>query len=171
MRALSSLFMILLVLGCEHTYEIQKTDGGTEQLKSSGTAFVALPNDGRYQQTVYYGSGFKTANATATAFTPYLEKVVISDKIERFEQALKTAADGAFTYLIYPEILHWEDRATEWSGKQDRLIVKVTIADTATGETIDGATLKGTSKWGTWGGDHPEDLLAEPLGNYAKTLF
>ena len=171
MRALTTLFLALFILGCEHTYEVQRTNVGTEKLKSSGSAYVALPNDGRFEQTLYHGSGKKLANAILIAFSPYLKTVVIGEKIERLDQALKTAGNGNHTYLIYPEILHWEDRATEWSGKQDRIIVKVTLTNVATGETLDSGIIKGTSKWGTWGGDHPEDLLAEPLNNYAVSLF
>lgn len=49
--------------------------------------------------------------------------------------------------------------------------MKITLTNVVTGETIDSGTLKGTSKWGTFGGDHPEDLLADPLNNYASSLF
>ena len=163
--------MALFLFGCEHTYEIQRSDTGTAQLESSGSAYVALPKDGRFEHIVYYGSGKKLANATLMAFSPYLKNIVIGEKIEKLGQALETAGDGNHTYLIYPEILHWEDRATEWSGKQDRLIVQITVTNVATGGVLDRGTLKGTSKWGTWGGDHPEDLLAEPLKNYAASLF
>ena len=120
---------------------------------------------------MYYGSGKKLANATLFAFSAHLKNIVIGDKLEDSKQALTTANNSGYTYLIYPEIIHWEDRATEWSGKRDRVIVKVTLSDVATGETIDSGILKGTSKWGTFGGDHPEDLLAEPLKNYASSLF
>ena len=171
MRILLGAFLALLLFGCEHTYEIQRSSDDSEKLNTSGSAYVALPNDGRFEQTVYYGSGKKTANAVLFAFSSYLQNVVIGKKTENMDQALKSANEGGFTYLIYPEILHWEDRATEWSGRQDRLMLKVTLANTTTGEAIDNAVLKGTSKWGTWGGDHPEDLLAEPLKNYAATLF
>ena len=110
---------------------------------------MALPNDNCFEQTVNHGSGKKLANATLMTFSPSLKNVVTGEKIEKLDRALKTAGDGNYTYLTYPEILYWEDRATEWSGRQDRLMVKVTLANVATGETLDSAILKGTSKWGT----------------------
>ena len=106
MRLLTTVFLTIFLLGCEHTYEMQSSNTSTEKLKTSGSAYVALPNDGRFEHIGYYGSGMKTANATLMAFSPHLNNVVIGKEIENKDQALTTARDAAFTYLIYPEILH-----------------------------------------------------------------
>ena len=54
-------------------------------------------------------------------------------------------------------ILHWEDRATEWSGKADR--VKVSLPLYRSGSLVGSALVTANSSWWTFGGDHPEDLL------------
>ena len=64
-------------------------------------------------------------------------------------------------YLIEPKILHWEDRATEWSGKADR--VKVSLPLYRSGSLVGSALVTANSSWWTFGGDHPEDLLDTPF--------
>jgi Domain of unknown function (DUF4823) len=31
--------------------------------------------------------------------------------------------------------------------------------------------ISGQSKWATFGGDHPQDLLPEPLNSYVESLY
>jgi hypothetical protein len=42
-----------------------------------------------------------------------------------------------FKYLVYPTILHWEDRTTEWSALPDRVEVKIDLNETATVKLLD----------------------------------
>ncbi len=85
--------------------------------------------------------------------------------------ALEKAKAGGYTYLIYPVILYWEDRATEWSGIPDKITVEISVIDVATGAVLNSARIEGKSKWATLGGDHLQDLLEKPLTDYARTLF
>jgi hypothetical protein len=41
----------------------------------------------------------------------------------------------------------------------------------ASGKEIASVVLSGKSRWATFGGDHPEDLLPEPVGQYVATLY
>jgi hypothetical protein len=92
-------------------------------------------------------------------------------KTEDLDAALKSAREGGHTYLFYSEILHWEDRATEWSARPDQAAVKVSILRTDTGAVIDSAVVGGKSGLATFGGDRPDHLLPKPLSDYAATLF
>ena len=76
-----------------------------------------------------------------------------------------------FKYLVYPTILHWEDRATEWSGRSDKVEIKVVVVDVLTGNTITGSIIKGSSGLATFGGDHPQDLLPGPVNQFVSTLY
>lgn len=40
---------------------------------------------------------------------------------ESSDELQVAAVDGGFAYLVLPTLLHWEDRATEWSGKRDQI--------------------------------------------------
>ena len=171
MRVLAIICFSLFMIGCSHTYELRRSNTNVEKLKVSSSVYVALPEDGRFHQTVYHGSGKMLADEIIIAFSIYFKNIVIGEKIENFEQALNTASINEYSYLIYPRIIHWEDRATEWSGRRDKIIVEITLANVDTGETLDKVILKGTSRWFTFGGDHPQELLAEPLKNYASSLF
>lgn len=68
-------------------------------------------------------------------------------------------------------ILHWEDRATEWSGKKDKIEIKLSIYGAEGNQEIAGTIIGGKSKWATFGGDHPQDLLPEPIQAYVDTLY
>jgi uncharacterized protein DUF4823 len=71
-------------------------------------------------------------------------------------------------HTIVVGALHWEDRATEWSGKADR--VKVSLPLYRSGSLVGSALVTANSSWWTFGGDHPEDLLDTPFESYASSL-
>ena len=57
-----------------------------------------------------------------------------------------------------------------------RFVVASTLAapeenQIATGATIDSSEISGKSSWATLGGDHPQDLLPDPLALWAARLF
>ncbi len=129
------------------------------------------PENGRYGTAEYQASGQQTAQAIYSAFSKRVVRVSLSTQKPSYENQLELAQTHNFTYLVQPEILHWEERATEWSGKPDRIEVKISIVQVETGKTIDSVTVKGKSKWGTFGGDHPQDLLPKPIDDYVDSLF
>jgi hypothetical protein len=140
-------------------------------LQTQGSAYVALTPDGKYQGDVYAGSGYMTARIVASAFAPFLSKVTSGVEVEDFEQAIATAKRRGFTYLLYPMIRHWEDRATEWSMKPDRVAIELSVVLVGPERVLDSVVIEGKSTLATFGGDHPQDLLPEPVGEYAASLF
>ena len=86
-------------------------------------------------------------------------------------QCLNDIDSQEYGYFVEPRILHWEDRNTEWSGKPDRIEIQVTIFDTASKSELAKTSFTGKSKWGTLGGDHPQDLLTEPTSNYVEKMY
>jgi hypothetical protein len=162
---------LALLSGCADTHELARAAGKRLTPAQQTSAYVGLPQDGRFENITYSGSGALTAQAVAVAFSPYFGKVIVGMKTEDFAAAQQTAKAGGYAYLLYPEILHWEDRATEWSGRPDQAAVKVSVIDANTGETLDSAVVSGKSGLATLGGDHPVDLLPKPLADYAAALF
>jgi hypothetical protein len=160
-----------LLSGCADTHQLARAAGKGLTSTQQTSAYVGLPQDGRLGHITYPGSGALTAQAVAVAFSPYFGKVTVGMKTEDFAGAQQTAKAGEYTHLLYLDILHWEDRATEWSGRPDQAAVKVSIIDTNTGETLDSAVVSGKSGLATFGGDRPEHLLPKPLADYAATLF
>lgn len=169
LSCLASAFALLS--GCADTHQLARAPGKALTSSQQESAYVGLPQDGRLGHTSYPGSGALTAQAVAVAFSPYFGKVTVGMKYEDFSIAQQTAKAGGYAYLLYPDILHWEDRATEWSGRPDQASVKVSVIDANTGKILDSAVVSGKSGLATFGGDRPEHLLPKPLADYAATLF
>jgi hypothetical protein len=157
--------------GCTSTYESTSPVPFKGKLKADGSAYVALPEDGHFETIPYPGSGRKTALAISEAFSRHLKKVEVAPEVSSYDQSLEKAKNGSFDYLVVPTILHWEDRATEWSGRPDRIQIELRTVDVPTAATLGVESIKGTSKWATLGGDVPEDLLKVPIDAYVDSLF
>jgi hypothetical protein len=161
----------LFLFGCADTHQLMRAPGSDLALPKGASAYIAIPADGRHGNTNYSGSGALTAQAVATAFAPYLQKITVAIKSEGLESAQQSAKSGKYTYLLFPQILHWEDRATEWSSRPDVASVKVSLIRADSGEILDSAVIGGKSGLATFGGDRPEHLLPKPLSDYAASLF
>lgn len=111
-----------------------------------------------------------TAQAIYAAFSKKAHRVEITTRCHG-DPCLNTIEPTQFRYYVKPVILHWEERATEWSGKPDVIEIQVVIYDTLSKKSIANSSFKGASKWATFGGDHPQDLLPEPTEKYVKALY
>jgi len=169
-RIFTSLIISLFLFGCAANSVQTKAPTGTASLKEGASVYVSLPEDGVYDTTVYAKSGEMTASAFERALSPHVKAVVVGSQFETENQAMLSAVNNDADYLFIPEIVHWEDRATEWSGRKDRLTISITVKDVVSGEVLDKALIKGNSSWLTLGGDHPQDMLDEPINNYISTL-
>jgi Domain of unknown function (DUF4823) len=166
--ALSAVAM--LCSGCVHTYTLTSISRNAV-LRTNATALVALPEDGHFEKIPYPGSGRTTGLALSAAFARHLHRVDSTPETAAFAVQLDKARAAKFDYLIVATVVHWEDRATEWSGRPDRIEIEIRTMDAPSGETLALGSVKGKSKWATFGGDSPEDLLAKPLDSYVGWLF
>lgn len=171
MRLAPIILAVLLLSACADTHQLLRTGRELPKLDKSKVVYVSVPKDGSYGQTVYSGSGPNTTQIVLSAFSQYAKRVESSHEYQTFEEALNAARKFGATYLVVPTILEWEDRATEWSGIPDKASIRLSITDTANSETIDSVTIKGKSGLATFGGDHPQDLLPKPVGEYVKSLY
>ena len=96
--------------------------------------------------------------------------MAVSDECSGIE-CFSLIDESKFGYFVDPVILHWEDRSTEWSGKSDRLEVQLKIVDVVSRGEIASTVISGKSKWLTFGGDHPQDLLKSPIEGYVESLY
>jgi hypothetical protein len=51
------------------------------------------------------------------------------------------------------------------------LEIKLSIYAAGNGDVLASTVLAGRSKWATFGGDHPQDLLPDPLSEYVGSLY
>ena len=167
---LALLVASVLCSGCAHKYNLNSVSRAGV-LRTNATALVALPEDGHFEEITYPGSGRKAALAVSAAFARHLQRVDIMPVTATLDVQLAKARAAKSDYLIVPTVVHWEDRATEWSGRSDRIEIEVRTLDAPSGDTLALGSVKGKSKWATFGGDVPEDLLAAPLNAYVGWLF
>lgn len=160
--------LALSLAACASKQTVDPTISGDAPLSTEDRVLVAVPEDGRYQQIVYHGSGAATARAVEAAFAQRLRSATLGERYESRAAALKAAEASGSDYLIEPKIVHWEDRATEWSGRPDRIRVSIAVIDVTSRMVVHSATIRGRSSWWTLGGDRPGDLLAQPVAEFAS---
>jgi hypothetical protein len=170
MRHLWALSVLALLAGCASTYRQEVVTAAQARLERGKPVLIATPKNGAYNRTEYPQSGRQTAAAVHTAFARYADGAAISTRCKDLE-CLQAEGGTRYAYLVVPEILHWEDRATEWSGIPDRMEVKITVWDVQRNAVVSSGVLSGKSKWATLGGDHPQDLLPEPVNGFVATLY
>jgi hypothetical protein len=169
MRALLVLVAAAILTGCASTYTTTPIAQPSVKLVPSKSVLIATPANGVYGTAVYTSSGKMTADAVRAAFSRYTGTAVVLPDCTDLA-CLEKSQTQRYDYYVVPEILHWEDRATEWSGIPDRLEVKLSIFD-GNKKELASTIITGKSKWGPLGGDHPQDLLPEPLNKYVESLY
>src|SRR5688500_3172335 len=171
-RFLTLLAGFAVLTACKSTYqEKELTSEPPPILKSNSRIYVAIPFDASFKTEVIQGSGKQTAQAFQAAFMRYTRSVYTSKFPESLSEALAIAREGGLEYVLYPTIIRWEDRATEYSGRRDRLAVKADLIDLKTSKVVFSREIEATGKWMTDGGESPKDLLDQPAEQYVNALF
>ncbi len=167
MRSLTRILVVVVLAGCAASYQQNVVAPMASKLERGKPVLIATPASGSYGNKQYPASGQQTATVVHGAFAKYT-KAAVSNCLDL--TCLLNEGRKDYSYYVVPQILHWEDRNTEWSGIPDRVEIKITVYD-ASGKDLAAIVLSGTSKWATFGGDHPEDLLPEPIGQYVTSLY
>lgn len=165
------LLAALLLSSCTQKLSVDHVSAKQGELSRGGFAYVSVPRDGQYGTIIYHGSGQLTTQAVAAAFAKYLKISEMSLRVENTGEALARARQLSADYLVVPLILQWEDRATEWSGRRDKIKIKITVVDVQSERTLASAVISGKSTYWTLGGDNPEDMLSEPVNEFVGSLF
>lgn len=156
--------------GCSSTYVQSALTEPTAKLTRNKSVVIATPAAGYYESKEYENSGQMTAEAIRAAFEKYTAATTIVPECQSLV-CLQQGKYSGFDYYAIPEIIHWEDRNTEWSGKPDRIEVKISIYEGQSWKELATTVISGKSKWATFGGDHPQDLLPEPIDAYVGSLY
>lgn len=170
MRAVPALAAGLLLAACAPSYTVHDLAAPQGALSHAKAVLVSMPDDARFGDIRYPGSGSYTAHAVRRAFRRHAIRVDITAGCHG--PACVAEPYGApYGYYVEPEILHWEDRATAWSRRPDRVEIKLTVYDLFTGLPVSTHVFEGESPKGTLVSDRPRDLLAEPLARYVRGLY
>jgi hypothetical protein len=162
---------LILISGCTSKYRVDAPVSTTGKLSPAASFYVAQPKDGTYGATTYPGSGAMTARAASAALATKVSRIELATTSESAEQAIATARSKGLQYVFEPTILNWEDRATQWSGIPDKLTLKFMVYSTEDGKPVASTVVSASSKWATFGGDHPQDLLPFPTQQFVNAIF
>lgn len=160
----------ILLAGCSAKYSTNNIQERTEHLVKNVSVVISQPTDGVYDTHTYSGSGRATADAVKAAFLRHSDNVTVFADCDDVT-CLKANHSVSRGYYVVPQILHWEDRATEWSGIPDKIEVKITVYNAESNNRVASTIINGKSKWATFGGDHPQDLLPEPINMFVSNLY
>ena len=159
----------LVVSGCADVSTVQRHDQDA-YLHPKAATYVAIPQDGRFGEIVYMGSGTTVAGIVVAGFSGKLPNIRLGERYQPYEVAFRYAQDSNFHYLIVPTILHWEDRSTAWSGRPSKSSIRIVISDVGTGEIVDSAVIDSRSSKVRMTDPSPEDGLPKPVAEYVNSL-
>ncbi|MDA7618186.1 DUF4823 domain-containing protein [Verrucomicrobia bacterium] len=162
--------IVVALSGCVSAYHHTDAWNAESPLEQGKSVIISIPEDGRYGGDVYRNSGEMTSEAVKLAFSRYSSNVEITDEYKTID-SIRSKLPGHYAYFVEPSILHWEERATEWSGKPDRIEIQIQVYDVVSGLEIFRRIYSGKSKWATFGGGHPQDLLPEPTQKFVDSLY
>ena len=172
MRRFLAICALFALSACGSTHDIDRPMQFSKRLDPSASAYVTVPQDGYHDQTVYQGSGMMTANAVVAAFQPHFSQVFEASAPQTLESAMVAAREMGASYVIAPAILHWEERAGQWSLRSDRAGIELSVIEVATGDVIETAVVKAVSGYAAYFvRRRPQQLLPAPLNQYADSLF
>jgi hypothetical protein len=130
-----------------------------------------MPEDAMDKKESVAGSGKRTALVIQDAFKRHTKNVLTGRIPETLPDAIAHARDLYYEYVAFPTIMKWEDRATEWTGVRDKLALKIDLVSVETGQVIRSTTVDAKGKWMTDGDEAPQDLLAEPVDKFVRSMF
>lgn len=171
MRTPVIIAVIAALAGCADSHHWTPQQNGSARITQSDRIYITTPADGEYGNHIYSGSGRNTSKIIANAVSAKSRLVRTGGVADSFEDAIAQAQKSDQDILIFPTILHWEDRATEWSMIPDKVEIKVDVVSVRSGDVISSGIIKGSSGIATLGGDHPQDLLPEPTAEFVSSLF
>jgi len=170
LRVFLAICVMFVGAACSHKYKVDAINAPNKLIPANSHYYVMLPKDGQYGTTEYIGSSSMVVSAVEAVLTGRSGKVTKAISVESMEEALESAKLSNSDYIFRPIIVHWEDRATEWSGRPDRITMRYTILDAETGDEIASTLARASSKWGTFGGDHPQDLVPETVEAFINSV-
>ncbi|MDO8540064.1 MAG: DUF4823 domain-containing protein [Opitutaceae bacterium] len=168
---LSLLTICIALVGCQTTTVAPVAGAPKGKILRAEKVYVVTPRDGSYGATKYPGSGAAVAATLEGAFSRYATDVVNGPSVDSLADAVVAARQKGCSYVVSSRITQWEDRATEWSGRRDKIAFIVKVVRTEDQAEIATAEIAGKSSLMTFGGDRPQDMLKKPVDEFVVTLY
>lgn len=159
--------------GCVSVPDISIEDKqGSIIVPTNESVCLVTPSDGLFEGKTYRNSGIKVAEKISSSIRDAYTIV----RVEKIGAGhLNGCKNKDLRYVIYPEILEYEDRATGWSALPDKIRVKVNLVDTSTSNastfTYYADSNLVASAFLEWGNAAPHELLGEAFEQQIKDLL
>ncbi|MGI5055715.1 DUF4823 domain-containing protein [Treponema socranskii] len=166
---LSVMYFIMMLISCTSTYRYSINNPSDKKLERNKIIAIATSEDGLYGSDIYTGSGRILSHIIKKELITYSSKTII---FENKESIIDFSEEdiSKYDYVIIPEILHWEDRATAWSGLPDKVEFSVNIYNSKR-ELLKSTVLSGKSARMTLRSTDPSELIEKPLNDFFKSVF
>jgi hypothetical protein len=166
---------LLALVGCTNSYRIERGPDAAKQVQpliaKGERVLVTIPQDGAYGATKYDGSGLSTQQAVVASLSGLGANAIPGERCDDPDVAAAMGKKANAQWVVYTRIHQWEDRATEWSGLPDRIRIEVRTISLPSGAPRDITIVEGSSKWATFGGDRPQDMLLPALKPWADSTI
>ena len=163
------LIAAVLFISCSSTYKYDYDNPIDDVLEQNTDIAITVSEDGFYGDDIYTGSGKILSNVVKQELKPYTAKATVLKNKESLDEITNEELEK-YDYIVIPEILHWEDRATAWSGRPDKVKVSIEIYNSKK-ELLKSAVLEGKSASMTLASNDPSELLEKPLSIFFKSVF
>jgi hypothetical protein len=170
-RLMTLAVLAMLSGGCANTYSVvRQQKGDIPRLSITDTFCIAVNGTDitygkRYDKNGALLSGVLQASLEEMGIIPGTENSYL-----RYYDALKSARAHDCDYIVYGEIVRWEDHSAVFDGVPNRAEVRISIIDTTKGKTVDTAVLSGESRR-VYSGNPPQELLTIPVERYLSSMF
>lgn len=154
---------------CSPLYNVS-TSNKASGLFGNGTKVLLLTSqDGVSGSDVSKGSGVTLSSRIQSQLLSK-QCQVKNDRDHDSILDIETETASKYDYIIVPVINLWEDNATAWSGKPDKLNFTILIYNSAK-ELITSADLDGQSAAAVIDENDPSELIDPLLQDYLKNMF
>ena len=158
------LFALIGLCGCA-SYNVQKTETGAKNLNRSEFVYLALASGGNAEQNKQVQAAFEKA-LSDQGVSVYAGRTLLS---QAAVFALAKKMDNG--YVLYSEIVKWEDHNTPWSTIRDKVSISVKVIEAGSGKILARDVLEGKSTFCTMKNTAPEAILPELVSQYVETLY
>jgi hypothetical protein len=156
--------LTVLMSGCAYQKTTLLPPQSSTPLHVSGLC-VMTAVDGSYNGKPYIGSGREVSNQVLAAMRSKALDSIIVNATDKQEATKQCSAQGA-NHLVIPSILHWEDRATNWSGLRDLIRIELQVTQIDPPKLLKVGTFEARNSWFTFVNNPPEDLLDEKFSKF-----
>lgn len=171
-KKITSLFLLaiatMIMSGCTASYN-QSFLQDPESMKAGASVLIVTPENGSYGTEYYPTSGNDVVQILTKEMARYTTNISVIPTHVSIDQVHEDDLQDV-DYVIIPEILHWEDRATGWSFRPDRIEVRFDIYDNQR-QLINSVDIKGKSANVVWVQKAPNSLLPKPIRLLLRDLF